>query len=70
MVHGRWRDERAHCEVRLLLENAGDGPGGVAVDGACGRVLGFGVDVSEAQGVTVDRGVVSRYVLQPDWVVG
>jgi hypothetical protein len=70
MVHGRRRNDRNHGNVRLLLEDAGDGAGGVAVDGAGGRVFGVGVDVTEAQGVAVDRGVVSRYVLQPDWVVG
>ena len=70
MVNRWWRDEREHCDVRLFLEDAGDGPGCIAVDGACGRVFGFGGDVGEMQGVTVDRGVVSRYVLQPDRVVG
>ena len=70
MIHGRRRDDCNDGDVRLLFENAGDSAGDVAVDGACGRVFGFGVDVSEAQGVAVHRSVVSGYVLQPDRIVG
>ncbi len=70
MVDGGWRDERQHCDVRLLFENACRDSVGVAVDCACGRVFGLGGDVGEAQGVAVDRRVVAGYVLQPDGIVG
>src|SRR5205823_11194076 len=69
VVDGRRGNDADHSDIGLLFENAGGGSGGVAIDGACGRVFGFGGDMSEAQGVAVDGGVVSGDVLQPDGVV-
>ena len=63
VVDGRRGNDADHGYVGLLFENTGGGTRGVAVDGACGWVFGFGGDMSEAQGVAIDGGVVSGDVL-------
>jgi hypothetical protein len=53
-----------------FLEDAGGAALRVAVDGARGRVLGFGGDLGEAEGVTVGDTVVAGGVREIDGVIG